>query len=111
MSLEKHKRKGKMGVTKWEGVIVGYPVDGVGYPFRGKILNVVVPHVDESDQPGWWRKDAGGVGTTDIEVIVFPDLAVDEEGAAALVQEQAQERDMPSLVEDSSSRSQIYFYD
>ena len=31
VSLEKWKRKGKMGVTKWEGVIVGYPIGSVGY--------------------------------------------------------------------------------
>ena len=31
VSLEKHKRKGKMGDTKWEGVIVGYPENSVGY--------------------------------------------------------------------------------
>ena len=31
VSLEHHKRKGKMGETKWEGVIVGYPVDNTGY--------------------------------------------------------------------------------
>ena len=31
VSLEKFKRKGKMGVTKWEGVIVGYPMGSVGY--------------------------------------------------------------------------------
>ena len=30
VTLEKQKRKGKRGVTKWEGVIVGYPVDSVG---------------------------------------------------------------------------------
>ena len=29
VSLEKIKRKGKMGVTKWEGVVVGYPVGSV----------------------------------------------------------------------------------
>ena len=57
VSLEKFKRKGKMGVTKWEGVIVGYPTGSVGYrvwdPIRGKVFNVGVPHVDGSVQPGW----------------------------------------------------------
>ena len=92
VSLEKPKRKGRMGVTKWEGVIVGYPMNSVGFrvwdPVRGKVFNVGVPHVDESVQPGWWRKDAvGGGDFADIEVIVFPDLDVDEvEGAAAQVQ-------------------------
>ena len=110
VSLEKPKRKGKMGVTKWEGVIVGYPIDSVGYrvwdPVRGKIFNVGVPHVDESVQPGWWKKGAAGGGdSADIEVIVFPDLDVDEvEGAAAQVQVQGEvaELEIPDLVEDSS---------
>ena len=31
VSMEKFKRKGKMGVTKWEGMIVGYPMGNVGY--------------------------------------------------------------------------------
>ena len=31
VSLEKKKINGKMGVTKWEGVIVGYPSASVGY--------------------------------------------------------------------------------
>ena len=47
MSLEKVKRTGKMGVTKWEGVVVGYPATSVGYrvwdPVRGKVFNVGVP--------------------------------------------------------------------
>ena len=66
MSLEKWKRKGKMGVTKWEGVIVGYPIGSVGYrvwdPVRGKVYNVGVPHVDEDVQPGWWKKDTAQGG-------------------------------------------------
>ena len=45
VSLEKMKRKGKMGFTKWEGVVVGYPPTSVGYgvwdPVRGKVLG---PH-------------------------------------------------------------------
>lgn len=31
MSLEKHKKRGKMGTTKWEGVVVGYSVDNIVY--------------------------------------------------------------------------------
>ena len=64
VTMEKFKRKGKMGVTKWEGIIVGYPVDSVGYrvwdPARKKIFNVAVPHIDENVQPGWWKGDEGG---------------------------------------------------
>ena len=56
VSLEKFKRKGKMGVTKWEGVIVGYLAGSVGYrvwdPPRGNIFNVGVPDIDESVEPG-----------------------------------------------------------
>ena len=108
VSLEKHKRKGKMGDTKWEGVIVGYPENSVGYrvwdPVRGKVFNVGVPHVDEDVQPGWWKKDGGGGGNVDVDAFVFPDLAVDEdEGAAKQVQEQAPEQKMPELVEGSSN--------
>ena len=106
VSLEKFKRKGKMGVTKWEGVIVGYPMGSVGYrvwdPIRGKVFNVGVPHIDESVQPGWWRKENnGGELVDDIEEIVFPDLAVDVVGGEL---EGGQECDqpMPVLVEDSS---------
>ena len=45
VSLEKWKRKGKMGVTKWEGVVVGYPTRSVGYrvwdPIKKKNYNVI----------------------------------------------------------------------
>ena len=41
-----------MGNTKWEGVIVGYPHDSVGYiawdPIKGGIFNTRVLAVDES---------------------------------------------------------------
>ena len=82
VSLEKTKRKGKMGVTKWEGVIVGYPAASVGYrvwdPVRGKVYNVGVPRVDEDVQPGWWRKEAEGNVVDEVEDILFPDLGVDK---------------------------------
>ena len=45
VSLEHHKRKGKMGSTKWEGVVVGYPHDSVstecGIQFGGAYSTVV----------------------------------------------------------------------
>ena len=108
VSLEKFKRKGKMGVTKWEGVVVGYPTGSVGYrvwdPTRGKVFNVGVPHVDENVEPGWWRQGGdGGERFDDIEEINFPDLDVDvaqragEQGMIQVVDPQ-----MPFLVEDSS---------
>ena len=105
VSLEKHKGKGKMGDTKWEGVIVGNPENSMGYrvwdPVRGKVFNVGVPHVDEDVQPKWWRKDTGVGEPVDVDEFVFPDLAVDKnEGAAKQVQ--APEQEMPELVEDSS---------
>ena len=57
MSLEKMTRKGGMGVTNWEGVIVGYPTTSVGYrvwdPVRGKVYNVGVPHINEDVHLGW----------------------------------------------------------
>ena len=60
VSLEHHKRQGKMGSTKWEGMIVGYPVDNVGYrvwdPVRGAVFNTGVPDVDEAVEPGWWGR-------------------------------------------------------
>lgn len=80
VSLEKFKRKGKMGPTKWEGVIVGYPSSSVGYrvwdPVRNKIFNVGVPHIDEDVLPGWWRKSDGvGVGVeVDEEEFTIPGL-------------------------------------
>ena len=56
VSLEKMKRKGKVEVTKWEGVIIGYPTGSVGYrvwdPVGEKVYNEGVPHVDEYVQPG-----------------------------------------------------------
>ena len=110
VSLEKFKRNGKMGVTKWEGVIVGYPMGSVGYrvwdPIKGKVFNVGVPHVDESVQPGWWRKEIdGGELVDDIEEIVFPDLGV------AVVEEEMEgekrnDQSMPVLVEDSSDEEE-----
>ena len=91
ISPEKQKRQGKMGVTKWEGVIVGYFVDSVGYrvwdPKRGKIFTVAVPSVDEDVEPGWWKEGTDGEDSGDFEEIVFPDQAVDRvEGVAARVQ-------------------------
>ena len=59
-----------MGVTKWEGVIVGYPTGSVGYwvwdPVRGKVFNVGVPHIDENVAPGWWRKGEGAAADVDV---------------------------------------------
>ena len=57
VSLENMKRKGEMGVTKWEGVVVGYLATSVGYrvwdPVRGKVFNVGVPFLDENVDPSW----------------------------------------------------------
>ena len=98
-----------MGVTKWEGVIVGYFVDSVGYrvwdPKRGKIFTVAVPSVDEDVEPGWWKEGTDGEDSGDFEEIVFPDQAVDRvEGVAARIQTQrgVGEDELPPLVEDSS---------
>ena len=106
VSLEKMKRKGKMGVTKWEGVIVGYPIGSVGYrvwdPARGKVYNVGVPHVDEDVQPGWWRKAIEGGVVDDVEEIFFPDLNVDKAKGTDPEALQVREPLMPELVEDSS---------
>ena len=78
VSLEKRKRNGKMGETKWEGVVVGYPSSSVGYrvwdPLRGKVYNVGVPFVDEDVQPGWWRKAVDSGVVDEVEDFVFPDL-------------------------------------
>ena len=106
VSLEKFKRKGKMGITKWEGVIVGYPTGSVGYrvwdPVRGKVFNVGVPDVDESVAPGWWRKEGGEGGVDEVDGIKFPDLDdFTQEGVQTTVQV-GQEPSMPALVEDSS---------
>ena len=47
------KRKGKMGETKWKGIIVGYPPQSVGYrvwdPVSRVIFDVGVRVVDEND--------------------------------------------------------------
>ena len=100
------KRKGKMGVTKWEGVIVGYPIASVGYqvwdPLRGKVYNVGVPHVDEDFQLGWWRKEAEGGVADGFEEIMFPDLGVDKVQVAEHEIPQIAEPLMPDLVEDSN---------
>ena len=78
VSLEKRKRNGKMGETKWEGVVVGYPSSSVGYrvwdPLRGKVYNVGVPFVDEDVQPGWWRKAVDNGVVDEVEEFVFLDL-------------------------------------
>ena len=59
-SLENPKRKGKMGATKWKGVIVGYPSSSICYrvwdPSRGKVFKVGVSHVDEDFCVQTWRK-------------------------------------------------------
>ena len=115
VSLEKMKRKGKMGVTKWEGVVVGYPSTSVGYrvwdPVRGKVFNVAVPFVDEDVKPGWWRKVDGGGELQEVEEIIFPDLNVDNSQQQQQVQQGGEhtavvdgevEPLMPVLVEDSS---------
>ena len=43
------------GVTKWEGVVFGYPTGSVGYrvwdPTGGKHFKLGVPHVDEGIEP------------------------------------------------------------
>ena len=87
VSLEHQKRKGKMGETKWEGVIVGYPTSSIGYrvwdPSRGQVYTVGVPHIDEDVQPGWWRKTGGVTVNEEEEEIVFPDLVVGVGGGAA----------------------------
>ena len=61
-----------MGVTKWEGVVVGYPAASVGYqvwdPVREKVFNVGVPFVDEDVKPGWWREPADGGVADDYKV-------------------------------------------
>ena len=81
VSLEKKKRHGKMGETKWEGVIVGYPSTSVGYrvwdPVRGKVYNVAVQFVDGNVEPSWWRKWNGGGAAKEVEGIIFPSLPVD----------------------------------
>ena len=82
VSLEKMKRGRKMGVTKWEGVVVGYPATSVGYrvwdPVRGKVFNVGVPFLDENVEPGWWKVPSGGSGVIEEEdEVQFPDLGVD----------------------------------
>ena len=106
VSLEKFKRSGKMGVTKWEGVIVGYPTGSVGYrvwdPVRGKVYNVGVPHIDEDVAPGWWKKGEGAASDVDVAAeIIFPDLDVDIVGEG---EHEIPECDLPVpvLVEDSS---------
>ena len=56
VSMDKFKRKGKMGVTKWDGVVVGFLAGSVGYrvwdPVRGEVFNVGVPNVDENAEAG-----------------------------------------------------------
>ena len=102
VSMEKFKRAGKMGVTKWEGVIVGYPTGSVGYrvwdPIRGKVFNVGVPDVDENVEAGWWRKGVGGGDFDDVGPVRFPDLNDDVD----VVEESTLQLEMPALVEDSS---------
>ena len=102
VSMEKFKRAGKMGVTKWEGVIVGYPTGSVGYrvwdPIRGKVFNVGVPDVDENVEAGWWRKGVGGGDFDDVGLVRFPDLNDDVD----VVEESTLQLEMPALVEDSS---------
>ena len=102
VSMEKFKRKGKMGVTKWEGVIVGYPTGSVGYrvwdPIRGKVFNVGVPDVDENVEAGWWRKTVDGGEFDDVEPVRFPDL----NDGVTTVGETTHQLEMPDLVEDSS---------
>lgn len=108
VSLEKFKRKGKMGVTKWEGVIVGYPTGSVGYrvwdPVRGKVFNVGVPDIDENVEPGWWRSNVeGGGACEDGGEVIFPDLV--EVAAIAVAEPLLQLQEdlpMPELHEDSS---------
>ena len=113
VSLEKMKRKGKMGVTKWEGVVVGYPSTSVGYrvwdPIRGKVFNVGVPFVDEDVKPGWWRKENAGGVVEEVEEFIFPYLDVDssqqqvhQDGEHVVTVAGEVELPMPELVEDSS---------
>lgn len=107
VSLEKFKRGGKMGETKWEGVIVGYPRNSVGYrvwdPVRGKVFNVGVPDIDESVEPGWWKKGAAGVVVEDLDPIIFPDLEDDFPAISDVeVEAEAVDEVLPELVEDES---------
>ena len=101
-----------MGVTKWAGVVVGYPLASVGYlvwdPVRGKVFNVGVSFVDEDDKPRWWRKaDDGGV-VEEMEEFIFSDLDVDSSqqmqqgGEHVAAADGGVEPPMPDLVEDSS---------
>ena len=66
-----------MGVTKWEGVIVGYPSSSVGYRVwdlvRGKVFNVGMPCVDEDVLFGWWKKTSWvGVVSWEVEFVFRP---------------------------------------
>ena len=100
--MEKFKRAGKMGVTKWEGVIVGYPTGSVGYrvwdPVRGKVFNVGVPDVDENVEAGWWRKAADGGEFDDVEPVRFPNLNDDVDAVGVATHQ----LEMPAFVEDNS---------
>ena len=104
-----------MGVTKWEGVVVGYPSTSVGYgvwdSVRGKMFNVAVPFVDEDVKTWWWRKADDGGELQEVEEILFPDLNVDNSQQQQQVQQGGEhttvvdgevEPPMPVLVEDSS---------
>ena len=112
VSLEKMKRKGKMGVTKWEGVVVGYPATSVGYrvwdPARGKVFNVGVPFLDEDVVPGWWKVPNTAGAIEEEEVFQFPDLDVDSTLQGQQVVDELEvvgeggEAGLPELVEDSS---------
>ena len=63
------KGKEKRGCTKWEGVIVGYPIHSVGYgvwdPVRGVVFNTRVPIFYKAVEPGWWRKEKVGLPAQD----------------------------------------------
>ena len=82
----------------------------VGYrvwdPIRGKVFNVGVSHIDESVQPGWWRKENNGGGLVDdIEETIFPDLDVGVVGRE-IAKVQEHDPPMPALVEDNSDEEE-----
>ena len=76
------QKKGEDGGHEMGGNHRRLSCDSVGYrvwdPARKKIFNVVVPHIDENVQPGWWKGDEGGVQSVEEWEIIFPDLDVVE---------------------------------
>ena len=97
-----------MGSTKWEGVIVGYLVDSVGYRVwdlvRGVVFNTRVSIFYEAAEPRWWRKEKVGLpAQDDTQEIEVPYL----QGEGGPAREDGGEQEevdipLPFLVEDSS---------